>query len=330
MKRQGDLLEKIADMDNLQTAFYTASKGKSAKEDVFSYGKKIHENLRRLREEIQSGDIKVGGYRFFTVYDPKLREICAAPFSQRVLHHAVMNVCHHLFEKVQIFDSYANRKGKGTYAALKRAVYYTGRYEWFLKLDVQKYFDTIDHGVLKNQLNGIFKDMRLLAIFGLIIDSYHKTPEKGVPIGNLTSQYFANHYLAKSDRFIKENLRISGYVRYMDDMVLWHHDKQRLKDPGLHLRAFLKAELKLELRPFCLNHASRGLPFLGYLLFPDGIRLSHRSRSRFVHKLRFYKEQLVSSQWTQKEYQNHVMPLMAFTGHADAKGFRKKVLTGIN
>lgn len=326
MKRQGNLIEKIADFENLYLAFYKAQKGKITKKELFEYSKHLSENLLQLQQQVLTGEVEVGDYHYFTIYDPKKRLICAAPFGQRVLHHALMNICHPFFEKVQIFDSYASRIGKGTYAALERARYFNQNYQWFLKLDFRKYFDSIDHAVLKAQIQRLFKDKWLLAIFDRIIDSYSINPGKGVPIGNLTSQYFANHYLAGLDHFVKEILMIKAYNRYMDDMVLWHVDKNYLLYAGNQLRQYAEQKLALTLKPFCLNHHSRGLPFLGYLVYPDQVRLAHRSRIRFIRKLRLYENKLLTGIWDQKEYQNHIIPLIAFTEKANAREFRKKII----
>ncbi len=330
MKRQRQLIEKIADIENLQLAYYKAQKGKVAKFEVFKYGKRLRENLRKLQREILSGCIETGKYSYFTIFDPKKRLICAAPFEQRVLHHAIMNVCHPLFEKAQIFDSYASRKNKGTYAALYRAKHFNKRYKWFLKLDFYKYFDSLDHTVLERQLSRLFKDKQLLNIFTNIIYSYCVIHDKGVPIGNLTSQYFANHYLSRADHYVKEIVKIPAYVRFMDDIVMWHNDKRELIRAGLSLKQYSDSYLKLTLKPFCLNRNTYGLPFLGYLLYPDDIRLAHRSRTRFVKKLRKYDNNLKSGKWLQCEYQNHVSPLIAFTEYANAKEFRKKTMRNLS
>jgi len=166
MKRQGQLLDRIADLNNLYEAFYKAQKGKVHKSAVCAFREKLQANLRTLRHQITSGVIETGNYRSFTIYDPKKRLICATPFSQRVLHHALMNVCHPFFEKHQIGESFASRSGKGTYAALDKAREYNRHYRWFLKLDVRKYFESIDHAILKKQLCRLFKDKDLLLIFG--------------------------------------------------------------------------------------------------------------------------------------------------------------------
>ena len=185
-----------------------------------------------MQKGLVAQTLQIGDYHYFKIHDPKERLICAASFSERVLHHAVMNVCDPFFNRYQIFDSYACRKSKGTYAALDRARHFNHHFKWYLKLDVRKYFDSIHHGRLKRLLVKQFKDKSLLDLFNGIIDSYHVSDACGIPIGNLTSQYFANHYLAVADHFIKEELRIKGYVRYMDDMVLWHNDKISLLKSG--------------------------------------------------------------------------------------------------
>ena len=164
-KRIGFLMPYIADPDNLRLAFWKARKGKEIKEEVIDFRKYLDKNLVSLRNELLNGTEEVGNYYYFTIHDPKERVICAAPFRQRVLHHAIMNVCHPIFERFQIFDSYATRVGKGQYAALERAKIYSAKYQWFCKLDVRKYFDSIDHEVLYQQLTTKFKDPYLLDLF---------------------------------------------------------------------------------------------------------------------------------------------------------------------
>ena len=329
MKRQGQLLQQIADLKNLYEAFYKAQKGKVSKHYVYCYKKQLQQNLHRLQQQLLSGAVETGGYHSFTIYDPKKRLICATPFSQRVLHHALMNICHALFEKQQIATSFASRPGKGTYSALNKAREYHRHYRWFLKLDVRKYFESIDHSMLKQQLCHLFKDQALLLIFQQIIDSYSTAAGKSVPIGNLTSQYFANHYLSVADHYLKEVLLMPAYVRYMDDMVLWHHDKEALLEIGYRFQDYLASDLLLQLKPFCLNESTKGLPFLGYLLFPDSVRLARRSKKRFITKSMLYDHYLQTGRWTQKEFANHAMPLVAFTEYANAREFRKNVYSAM-
>lgn len=325
MKRANNLLPAIADADNLRLAFWKARKGKSWSKPVKAYRADLDANLMLLREQLLSGKVQVGRYHFFKIWDPKERQICAPSFAEQVLHHALMNVCHDRLEKIQVFDSYACRKGKGTYAALEGSKYYTRRYKYFLKLDVKKFFDTIHHNVLKAQLARLFRDQEVLNIFFRIIDSYEAHPDRGVPIGNLTSQYFANHYLSGLDHYIKEQLRIKAYVRYMDDMALWDDDKEVLKQARRKIKEFVETVLQCQLKPPLLNFSSRGLPFLGYVVLPYNLRLSLRSRRRFVQKLRNLEGKCQSGEWDEAACQRRALPLLAFTQHANAKAFRKKV-----
>ena len=329
MKRANHLMSRIADPDNLRLAFWKAQRGKHGKREVEHFRKNLDARLLLLRRQIQTARIDVGHYHYFTIYDPKERVICAASFPERVLHHALMNVCHEVFENFQIWDSYATRLGKGTYAALYRAYAFQKRYRWFLKLDVRKYFDSIDHVVLQKLLQRRFKERRLLSVFEQIISSYETAPGKGVPIGNLTSQYFANYYLAYADRLVKEQLKVRAYVRYMDDMVLWGDDKALLKEAGRALQQFLRDVLQVELKVWCLNKSIHGLNFVGYRLFPDDIKLNNRSKRRFIQKMKTYWQKAESGVWTQKEYQNHILPVLAFAEHASTRALRKKVIENI-
>lgn len=328
MRRANNLVAEVADIDNLRLAFWKARKGKSYAWEVWRYRRDLEQNLRRLQEQILDGNVETGHYRFFKIFDPKERRICAPAFEEQVLHHALMNICHPFFERAQIFDSYACRKGKGTYAALAQARIYTRRYRFFLKLDVQKFFDSIHHGALKNQLHRLIKDHWVLAIFYKIIDSYRSDGNegRGVPIGNLSSQYFANHYLSGLDHFIKETLKIRAYVRYMDDIILWHDDKNVLKNARRAVQDFVEMHLQCALKPPLLNYCSRGIPFLGYLVFPYYLRLSQRSKKRFIRKWQDLQEKYDTGAWGEAECRRHALPLLAFTQHADAKYFRKKIL----
>lgn len=328
MKRANHLIPEIADRENLYTAFRKAGRGKQLRSELHQYAANLEHNLDVLRAEILSGRVSVGNYHYFTIYDPKQRTICAASFPERVLHHALMNVCQPVFERHLIADSYATRLGKGTYKALERAYSYQQKYGWFLKLDIRKYFDSIDHTVLKSKLQRTFKEAHLLGIFNTIVDSYATAPGKGIPIGNLTSQYFANHYLSPADWYVKQELKIQAYVRYMDDMVLWHTDKQQLIDAGNRFEAYLLQNLALCLKKKQLNRTQKGLPFLSYLLFPNRVWLAANSRRRFVSKLGQYEKKYQDCEFSQREYQQHLIPLYAFVEKADSHNFRKKAEQG--
>jgi len=338
MKRANNLLARVADPDNLRFAAWKAAKGKRHSQEVMAWSARIDEHLSELRDQILSGQVSVGNYRYFKVFEPKERQICASVFGEQVLHHALMNVCHEYFEGVQVYDSYASRKGKGTYAALERAKKYTNQHEWYLKLDVRKFFESISHEALVGQLTRMFKDASLMGIFEQIIHSYEASPSiglsagkpgRGLPIGNLTSQYFANHYLVGLDRFCKEKMRVRAYTRYMDDLVFWHNDKAVLLEIFASVRDFVESELRCTLKPEALNRTSSGLPFLGYHIFPHHIRLLQKSKQRFIQKMRLIDEGYHSGAWDEAKCQRHVLPLLAFAGHADAKRLRQSVLLGL-
>lgn len=326
MKRAGNLYNKIADPDNLRLAFVKAAKGKAAKKDVQDFRKDLGKNLNLLRNQLLATDVELGNYNYFTIYDPKERVICAAAFPERVLHHAIMNICHPYFEKYQIYDSYATRIDKGTYAAIERACNFNKNNYWYLKLDIRKYFDNIDHGILLNLLSNRFKDKHLISLFKKIIDSYETYAGKGIPIGNLTSQYFANLYLATADHYAKEKLKIKNYVRYMDDIVLWSTNKEELKQNGNLFREFIAENLNLNFKQYQLNKITNGLPFLGYRIFKSKIKLSTRSKTRYKKKIFEYSYKLKAGIWDEKEYQNHMLPLIEFTNHANAKSYRRNLI----
>lgn len=330
MKRANQLFEQVLEYNNLRLAFWKASRGKRYSRSVLAYQGALEHNLQGLRSELVAGRVQVGDYRYFKVYEPKERQICASAFREQVLHHALMNVCHPVFERVQIFDSYASRKGKGTYAALERAKFYTRRYAWFLKLDVRKFFESIHHDVVKNQLVNTFKEQSLLQILFQIIDSYEASPDRGLPIGNLTSQYLANHYLCGLDHYVKEQLRVPAYVRYMDDMVLWSDDKEQLKAAGQAVDKYIEATLRCELKPILLNKSSQGLPFLGYHIFPQRVRLLQKSKQRFIRKYRQIEQNYQAGVWSEAVCQRRMLPLLAFIGHAHTRGFRKAVYCRLN
>lgn len=329
MKRAGALYERIAEPENLRLAFWKARRGKDGSPDVEEFRLDLAARVEQLHRELMGERVIWGPYRRFTIHDPKERVISAAPFRDRVLHHAILNVCEPFFERHQIFDSYACRKGKGLHACLDRARRYTRRHRWHLKLDVRKYFDSISHNVLLGNLNRRFKDPRLLRLFSALIASGGVASGFGIPIGNLTSQFFANDYLAGLDHLIKEALLIPGYVRYMDDLVLWHDEQRILLDAERRIRDECRHGLLLELKPPVLNRTAHGVSMLGFRVLPGRILLARRSRKRFVRKLKDYHRRLAHGEWSQAEFANHALPLCSFAAAADSLGFRRKVVNDV-
>jgi len=327
MKRIGNLYHRIADPDNLRIAFRKAVRGKCDRDEVIRFRDSFDDNLAKLHGQLVCHDVSVGNYRFFTINDPKKRRICAASFSERVLHHAIMNICEPVLDRYSIFDSYACRAGKGQRAAVNRARAFAGNFAWYLKLDICKYFDSITHEVLLKLFSRRFKDNDLLVMFGQILNTYHTSLGRGLPIGNLVSQHFANFYLGLFDHWIKEERKVKGYLRYMDDFVLFNDSREALKGDLALVKSFLDEELKLELKDnIQINRTACGLPFLGMRIYPIVVKLSARSKTRFVRKLRDYEMRTVRGEMESQELAERVSSLVEFTRIADSKGFRREVI----
>lgn len=290
MKRVNGLFESIIRFGNLIRAANKASLAKRHKPAVARFLFHMEPELLRLREELVRGAYQPGRYVVFEIRDPKKRWICAAPFRDRVAHHAVCNILEPYFEKRLIFDTYACRTGKGVHAAIARAQRFALRYPFFLKCDIKRYFESIDHCILKALLRRILKDRRLHALLDVIID--HSPPYTelgfGLPIGNLTSQHFANLYLGELDHYAKERMHLKGYIRYMDDLLLFADDKATLNRAATEIEGFVHNRLHLQVKEksVCLAPVSEGIPFLGMHIYPNIIRLNHRSLKRFRRKLK--------------------------------------------
>lgn len=326
MRRAGNLIERIAQTDNLLLAFWKASRGKRHQPAVVRFRENLDQELPALRERLLSGSLLWGPYHKFTIRDPKERLICEPPFRDQVAQHALLNIAESVFEAYQIYDSYACRKRKGVDGALRRARMFARRGGWYLKMDVRRYFDSIHHDTLQSQLRRRFKDRVLLSLFDGVIDSYQAAPGRGVPIGNLTSQFFANHYLAVLDHHIQQTSACRGLVRYMDDFVVWDDSKERLQAVHRDVDAFVRAELQLELKPICLNRCDRGMTFLGCRVFPGRFGLAKRSRCRFRDKLRQCEDNYQTGRWTEEETARHVESLLAFVRRAGTLEYRRRVM----
>ena len=290
MKRTGGLWSSVCSFENLVQAAQHAARGKRHRDEVGHFFINLEPNLLRLQRELLDGSWKPGPFHVFSIREPKVRRICAAPFPDRVLHHALCGVVEPILESGYIFDSYACRKGKGTHRAIYRAQYYTRRYQYFLKLDIRKYFSSVDHKVAKSRIARKFKDSEILGLFGTIID--HGEPGRnsavGLPIGNLTSQYLANLYLDAADHLVKEDMRVPGFIRYMDDMLLFSDSKVELWSELKILESFLNEKLKLEIKPGSVRVApcNQGIPFLGFRVFPGTIRVLRVNWRRFYQKFK--------------------------------------------
>ena len=328
MKRVANLKSRIVDYDNILLAVHKAFKGKRDKNEVCGFIKNLDSNVAQIYSELESGNVEIGNYHYFKIFDPKERLICAASLKERIVHHAVMNICHDYFDRKLIYDSYATRPGKGVYAALDRVKNSIKRFTYFAKLDVRKYYDTIDHDVLKQQLAVVFKDKWLLGIFEKIIDSYCVTPNKGLPIGNLTSQYFANLYLSGIDHYMKEQVVVPLYVRYMDDVLILMKNRATLMSAVRCYIDYADRYLHLKIKPPIIGNCVNGIPFLGYRVMSGYTLLAGKSKRRFRHKLLKYEKWLANGVFSESDYSNHITPLLAFTMHASSKSFRRSCING--
>lgn len=268
--------------------------GKRSRVDVMAFERKLEDNLFALRDDLASGRYQHGLYEPFTVFDPKQRSIHKATVRDRLVHQAVVNVIEPCFERRFIHDSFSCRVGKGTHAAINRLRCFLRRASrndamtvYALKCDVRQFFAYIDHDILLQLLARQVHDPRTLALLRRIVESFFVTPGKGLPLGNLTSQLFANVYLHELDHFVKHALRIRYYVRYCDDFVLL----TRTMDEARHLvgviDGFLGSRLALTLHEFKIHVRTwrQGVDFLGYVLMPSATVIRQKTAQRMLRRV---------------------------------------------
>jgi len=327
MKRIGHVLERVCDFRSLEQAAYRAFRANRDNADALRFMHGLEPELLELQRELVAGAYRTGPYHTFTIWEPKERGIAAAPFRDRVVHHSVCAVLEPLFERRYIHDSYACRKDKGSHRALARGRLFARRNRYFLKCDVRKYFESIDHVLLKAMLDRLFKDARFLRLIHLIVDhnAPHNAPGKGVPIGNLTSQHFANLYLDRLDHCVKEDLRIRAYVRYMDDFLCFGADKKELHRVRAQVRAFLWERLALELKEekCYVAPVTQGIPFLGFRVFPGTVRLSRPSLVRCRRKLKRRERAFEGGHISEEMLVQSVGSLLAHIAHANTMALRR-------
>lgn len=323
MPRATRLFERIVARENLRNALHGALRGKRDRAEARRFVGALDDNLDRMRRALLAGTFPVGRFRQFVIHDPKERIITAPCFEERVLHHALANVCDPVFERWLIHDTYACRKGRGRIACLKRAAEFSRLFPVFLKLDIRKYFDSVPHDRLLSRLERLIKDRRTQALFARVVRAFRSDSGRGLPIGSLTSQHLANFYLGWFDRFAKESLRVRGYLRYMDDMVLWAGDTRQLKVFRRRSIEFLADELALELKetPY-MNRTALGLDFLGCRVFKTHVTLNRRSRVRFVRKLRRLELAFSEGLLSERELQERATSLSALTQAGPVRSWR--------
>ncbi|WP_114861515.1 RNA-directed DNA polymerase [Azospirillum brasilense] len=269
MKRSAVGLAEIADWHTLAAAFHHAARGKGRRDEVRCFRAALMDELSGLRRDILDGTVAVGHTRRFRIRDPKPRVIHAPCFRERVLHHAVMAHAGPVLERGLVDDTFACRPGKGTLAAVRRAAHHADRFPWYGQIDIRSYFAGIDHVRLLRLLARRFKDAGLLALFARIVDAHHDSPGKGLPIGALTSQHFANAYLGGLDRFLLERCKVRGMVRTMDDLVWWGDDKAAVRAAMADVRHSVGDELDLAVKePVRIGRSRLGLAFCRYRVVP--------------------------------------------------------------
>ncbi|MFW6047203.1 MAG: reverse transcriptase/maturase family protein [Candidatus Woesearchaeota archaeon] len=264
MKKHKNLFNQVISLDNLYNAYRKSRKGRNNRKEILDFTLNLEEELLLLQKELVEGKYSIGEYRNFIIYEPKKRVISALPFRDRVVQHAICNIIEPLFDKRFVYDSYACRKGKGTHAGIKRLNKFMNKNKatYVLKCDIKKYFPSVNNDILKKLIRKKISDKKLLDLIDEIINSHGR----GIPIGNLTSQLFANIYLNELDYFIKHDLRLKQYIRYMDDFIVLHSDKKYLHRIKEEIICFLKGfDLELHNKKVNIYPVKNGIDFLGYL-----------------------------------------------------------------
>ncbi len=336
-KTYKNLYGLIYDFANLHTAYLASSRSKRYRQDVLRFTQNLEFNLICLQNELIWKTYTTGRYRHFFVYEPKKRAVVSLPFRDRVIQHALVSVIEPIWERRFIYDSYACRRGRGTHRAVNRAQAFIRAVKlqhgkvYVLKADISKYFASIDHQILWRLLGKRIACADTMRLLGGIIDS---TPgQVGIPIGNLTSQLFANIYLHELDEHVKYALRESCYVRYMDDFIIVHHDKGHLHELRRVLETFLWENLRLQTNaktqvfPVALRRG-RGLDFLGYKIWASHKEVKKKTIKRMVKQLKRLRKQYAADKITWQAARASVMSWLGHIKHADSYKQRTKILAG--
>ena len=298
------MYSQIVTWENLHLAYRLAAQGKRGRAAAAAFEYRLEDNLCDLLAELRDKTYRPGRYQSFYIHEPKRRLISAAPFRDRVVHHALCNITEPAFERSFIADSYANRIGKGTHRALNRCQQFARQYRYALQCDVAQFFPSIDHAILRGILARKIDDADTLWLIDQILNSgagvltgqydmrwfagdspAAEYRPRGLPIGNLTSQLWANCYMSGFDHFVKRELRCPALIRYVDDFVLFGDDKKQLQ--GWHTAIVERlARLRLTIHPHAqVRPVSEGLPFLGFVVYPEARRLKRRKGIHFRRKL---------------------------------------------
>ncbi len=318
----------LISIENIFQAWNEFKKGKKGKKDVQNFEINLEDNLFNLYLRLKNKNYQHGKYISFYVNDPKRRHIHKTCVADRVVHHLLYKYLYELFDKTFICDSYSCRLEKGTHRAVKRlsmfirkvSKNYTG-YCWALKCDVKKFFATVDQEILLNLLKKKIEDTNILWLLGKVIESFDSElgKDKGVPLGNLTSQIFANIYMNELDQFIKHKLKIKYYLRYADDFVILSDDRNYFRGLTIRISNFLESSLKLALHEnkVIIGKYTRGIDFLGYVVLPYAILPRTRTKKRMFRKL---KEKVNLSNFDQS-----LQSYLGYLSHANSHELTEEV-----
>jgi len=338
MRTYKNLYSQIVSFENLLYAYREFSRGKRFKTDILDFNYGYEKELFKLQEELVNHTYTPLAPHRFYVYEPKKRAIEAAAVRDRVVHHALCRVVEPIFDKRFIYDTYACRLNKGTLAAIKRfesfkrkAMARYGRDKvYVLKADISKYFENIDHTILLGLIGERIKDKNVIWLVGRIFNPGDRSCPlaKGIPIGNLTSQFFANLYLNPLDQFVKHDLRIKCYVRYMDDFVLVDSSRTRLHEAKAEIARFLEEKLDLRLHPKkqAITPLRCGIDFLGFRIFPAHRFLRKENARRFIRRLKKMKRQFEEKDITLARVSASIKGWLAHAKHGDTYKLRKNIL----
>ncbi|MBI5302837.1 MAG: group II intron reverse transcriptase domain-containing protein [Chloroflexi bacterium] len=347
MKTYKHLYPRICAFQNLYTAYRDARRGKRAKRQVYQFEFNAEAELLRLQDELRAQTYQPGAYTSFRLGDAKRRLVSAAPFRDRVVHHALCNLIEPILERKFIDDSYANRKEKGTHRAIDRAQYFAQRHPYVLQADIVQCFPSIDHAILRGILARTIADAPTLWLIDQILasgadvhraqyrmqwfpgdDLFAPSRPRGLPIGNLTSQFWANVYLNELDQFVKRELKCAAYVRYVDDFVLFADDKTRLWEWKARLVEFLQA-LRLVVHPgkTLVRRVADGIPFLGWRIFPTHRRLKRDNVRAFMRRFRAQTIAYARGELSLENWTTRTQSWVAHAAHGDTYRLRKKILT---
>jgi retron-type reverse transcriptase len=347
MKRYGNIYSQVINFENIFLASRKAQKGKRFRDNVLDFNYHLETELIRLQQQLTDKTYQPGAYRTFHLTNPKSRLISAAPYRDRVVHHALCNIIVPIFERTFIADSYANRLGFGTHRALKKFTYFARNSNYVLQCDIRKYFPTIDHIILKQLIRRKIKCSDTLWLIDTIIGNSNEqetvinyfpgddllTPvirRKGLPIGNLTSQFFANIYLNGFDHFVKEQLKISKYARYVDDFALFSDDRELLADARVAIEEYL-AQLRLKIHPIKsqLFETKIGATFLGFRVFSDRIRVRNSNLHQARRRLKRLQTDYIQGRIELEKVNQSVQSWFAHLEHGDTWHLRQQIFTSL-